>query len=118
MSTLNLDTSSRGYLTRVIDGETILVDIDGNPLASGVPPLRVCRDMFTGDAYVQLCEKIPGGTIPDDVAKAAKITALNPIHFVNGDGSVNGYFVPAPTFKAAATESQAPNPSAALYPAQ
>ena len=120
MSILRFDDSTRALLTRTQTvanvTSTFLCDINGNALAPGAPPLPVYVDERTGDTYVQVADRIPTGPNPDDQARASQLVALNPVHYANSSGSINGWFIPAPSFTpvlAAAPNAQATFPTLA-----
>jgi hypothetical protein len=73
-------------------------DVDGAQLGSGVAPTLIYRDLITGQTFARVTEKIPNANTSAGAAAATAISERSPIHFTNDDGSINGWFVPAPDF--------------------
>src|SRR5580658_690538 len=73
-------------------------DVDGAQLGPNDAPTLLYRDLASGKTFARVIEKIPSSATTAGAAIALAVTALKPIHFANGDGSINGWFVPAPDF--------------------
>ena len=109
MSILNLDESSKALLTRtdqvpnpVDPTKTVDVsyacDLNGKKLSPMESPLPIYRDIFTGNYFVQVTERIPSGADDASTQQRDALRELKPIHYASPTGSVNGWFIPAPDF--------------------
>jgi hypothetical protein len=128
MQSLNLDLSSRAILTKTklipdptnpaaTIPQSFICDLNGNAITPPNPGLPIFRDLFSGKTFVRVAERIPSGAASADVAEAARINALNPVHFASPDGSVNGFFIVAPDFNSREPKAPAPPVPAQPLPA-
>jgi hypothetical protein len=83
-------------------GESIIVsfpcNLKGQRLGAGEAPVPVYKDLYSGKVYAKVAEVIPSATDPASAERAKELHDMNPIHFSNEDGSVNGWFIEAPSF--------------------
>jgi hypothetical protein len=108
---LALVSSSLAILTKTENGNSFTCDLDGNPCDPG---LLIAKDAFTGKYFARVAEVIPSDNTPTAKAQKEAILALNPIHFISDDGTIKGYFVPAPDFNNRDSSPKAPIPTPAL----
>jgi hypothetical protein len=118
MQALLLNASSKSLLTATIlvadpnnPGKEIFqgfpCGLDGKALPFGVPGIPVYRDVYTGKVYALIAELIPSATDAASKEAAKVITDQNPIHYVSDDGSVKGWFIPAPDYDLSAKAAPA-----------
>ncbi len=110
MSILNLDPSSKAVLTRDVKvsdpanppngtlTNSFACTLLGSPLTDPTQKVNIWRNVIDGKFYARIAEKIPMPTTSAGREAAAALQALKPIHYASGDGSIVGYFVPAPDF--------------------
>lgn len=106
MTALSLLASSKAILTATVQGtdpqtgqaitQNFPCDLTGAALPYGATPIFIYRDAFTAKTFARVAEVIPSGASSADVDLRGAILALKPIHYVNDDGSVKGWFVEAP----------------------
>jgi hypothetical protein len=105
MNPLSLDQATRRYLTcESLDANknptAVFCDLKGKPLGSAALPLPVYTEVGTGKPWVRIAALIPTNFDPQSIARADAIKALKPV-FVDGtqgDGTMRGWYVPAPDF--------------------
>ncbi len=118
MQALLLNQSSKSLLTATVlvadpnnPGKDMFTafpcGMDGKPLAPGAAGIPVFRDVYTGKVYAMIAELIPTATDAASKEAAKVITDQNPIHYVSDDGSVKGWFVPAPDYDLSAKAAPA-----------
>ena len=105
---LVLDPSTRRYLTaESLDANknptAVTCDLKGKPLGSSSFPLPVYTEVGTGKAYVRVAAIIPSNLDAQSIAAADAIKALDPVHVDGSDGTMRGWYIPAPDFSLAAT---------------
>jgi hypothetical protein len=122
MSVLNLNTSTKSFLTATVKvadpnkpGDVMFAGypcrIDGSKLQAGDARIPTYRDLYTGKTYAKIAEVIPTATDAASVEVAQAINAQKPIHYVSDDGSVRGWFVEAPNFDQSAEQAVVVEPA-------
>src|ERR1019366_477981 len=101
MNPLSLDPATRRYLTcESLDANknptAVTCDLKGKPLGSAAFPLPVYTEVGTGKPWVRIAALIPTNLDAQSIAQADAIKALKPVFADGSDGTMRGWYVPAP----------------------